>query len=92
MIAANPRKTRRNQAEKTRAVESNGTSLAAPKFLSEKARSPEVDQNSERRMSDAVEALAKTALNSNVKAEVPAMYQNVEIRYSKFGVDDFDFS
>ena len=25
------------------------------------------------------------------KSEVPVMYRNVEIKYSKFGVDDFDF-
>ena len=90
-LAPNPRKVRRNQAEKTRLVEPNGDTLAAPKFLSEKAREAENDQNNERRISDAVEALANAAFNASTKADVPIMYRNVEIKYSKFGVDDFDF-
>ena len=91
-FAPNTRKVRRNQVEKTRAVESNGTALAAPKFLSEKAREPDNNQSSGRRISDAVvEALANASLKGVTKAEVPLMYRNVEIKYSKFGVDDFDF-
>ena len=91
LVAPNPRKVRRNQAEKTRIIDSNGVALAAPKFLSEKAREPEDEQNSGRRISDAVEALANAAPNGIIKADVPPMYRNVEIKYSKFGVDDFDF-
>lgn len=91
-FAPNTRKVRRNQVEKTRAVEINGTALAAPRFLSEKAREPDNDQSSGRRISDAVvEALANASLKGVTKAEVPLMYRNVEIKYSKFGVDDFDF-
>lgn len=91
-FAPNTRKVRRNQVEKTRAVETNGTALAAPRFLSEKAREPDNHQSSGRRISDAVvEALANTSLKGVTKAEVPLMYRNVEIKYSKFGVDDFDF-
>lgn len=91
-FAPNPRKVRRNQVEKTRAVETNGTALTAPKFLSEKAREPDHNHSSGRRISDAVvEALANTSLKGVTKAEVPLMYRNVEIKYSKFGVDDFDF-
>ena len=89
--APNPRKVRRNQAEKTRNVDSNGVVLAAPKFLSERARELENDHVSERRMSDIAETLANVALNASAKANVPIMYRNVEIKYSKFGVDDFDF-
>lgn len=66
----------------------------APKFLSEKAREPENSQNKEgRRASDVVEALGSVALSAGggLKTEVPVMYRNVEIKYSKFGVDDFDF-
>ena len=91
-FAPNPRKMRRNQVEKTRTVESNGTALAAPKFLSEKARELDGDQSNSRRISDAVvESLANASLKGSTKAEVPIMYRNVEIKYSKFGVDDFDF-
>ena len=89
--ARNPKKIRRNQAIKTRLVEVEDPSLAAPKFLSEKAREPENNQSPERRISDIQEAMVNAALNGSTKADVPIMYRNVEIKYSKFGVDDFDF-
>ena len=88
--AANPRKGRRNEVSRTRSVTS-GTAISPPKFLSQKSREPENDQRRGRRMSDAVEALANMALAGSTKAEVPIVYRNVEIKYSKFGVDDFDF-
>jgi PAB-dependent poly(A)-specific ribonuclease subunit 2 len=62
----------------------------APKFLSEKARETANDAIVERRISDVADAIGVTELSS-LKAEVPPMYRNVEIKYSKFGVDDFDF-
>ena len=89
--ARNPKKLRRNQAIKTRVVEIEDPSLAAPKFLSEKARESEKNQSPERRISDIQEAMVNAALNGSMKADVPIMYRNVEIKYSKFGVDDFDF-
>jgi PAB-dependent poly(A)-specific ribonuclease subunit 2 len=89
--ARNPRKVRRNQAEKTRVIENNEPTLAAPKFLSEKAREEEKESNTERRISEIQEAMVAAALNGSTKADVPIMYRNVEIKYSKFGVDDFDF-
>jgi PAB-dependent poly(A)-specific ribonuclease subunit 2 len=46
--------------------------------------------SSELRISDVADAIGATELSS-LKAEVPVMYRNVEIKYSKFGVDDFDF-
>jgi PAB-dependent poly(A)-specific ribonuclease subunit 2 len=81
---------RRNQIENTRTTEKTATSLQAPKFLSEKARESANDMSSERRISDVADAIGATELSS-LKAEVPVMYRNVEIKYSKFGVDDFDF-
>lgn len=89
--APNPRKTRRNQIENTRAVDMVGSSLIAPKFLSEKARDSEGEQSKGRRISDAVEALADAAISGSTKADVPVMYRNVEIKYSRYGVYDFDF-
>lgn len=89
--AANPRKGRRNEVSRTRSVNSSGTAIAPPQFLSQKARESEHDQKRGRRMSDAVEALANMALAGSTKPEVPIVYRNVEIKYSKFGVDDFDF-
>ncbi|KAF2092507.1 hypothetical protein NA57DRAFT_82223 [Rhizodiscina lignyota] len=89
-FAPNPRKTRRNQAQDTRHSMKTNDSLAAPKFLSEKARDSH-SQESERRMSDAIEAFQDMIMDGSTRKEVPVMYRNVEIKYSKFGVDDFDF-
>lgn len=88
--AMNPRKKLRNEAEVTRLLPSNEITMVPPKFLSQKALSPEKD-GEERKPSDTVEAFVNVALASSTKAEVPVMYRNVEIKYSKFGVDDFDF-
>ncbi len=88
--APNPRTTRRNQATRTRTSETNGASIAPPKFLSERAKTSEGEPPAE--STDALqEALTRTALDATIKSEVPAMYRNVEIKYSRFGVDDFDF-
>ena len=89
--APNPRKVLRNQAVNTRETQKSSGPVMAPKFLSEKARDRSSGERSERRASDAVEALSAMGISSGLKAEVPAMYRNVEIKYSKFGVEDFDF-
>lgn len=89
--ASNPRKTRRNQVEKTRVVGKLNGSIAAPKFLSEKAKEAATSQTGERRMSEVLESITDMILDGTTKKEVPVMYRNVEIKYSKFGVDDFDF-
>lgn len=90
--APNPRKTRRNQVEKTRVKDKDVAGLTAPKFLSEKARDLAAALPSEdRRMSDALEAISDALPSDITKKNVPLMYRNVEIKYSKFGVDDFDF-
>jgi PAB-dependent poly(A)-specific ribonuclease subunit 2 len=88
--ARKTRNVRRNQVENTRATEKTSTSLQAPKFLSEKAREIANDPSLDRRISDVADAIGVVELSS-MKAEVPVMYRNVEIKYSKFGVDDFDF-
>ncbi|KAI9743044.1 MAG: poly(A)-specific ribonuclease [Claussenomyces sp. TS43310] len=89
---ANPKIARRNQVLNTRLVDKT-SSIQAPKFLSEKARESANTPNQasmDRRISDVADALGAAELLS-LKAEVPVMYRNVEIKYSKFGVDDFDF-
>lgn len=92
MFGRNTRGLLRNQAEKTRDVDKAANSgLKAPKFLSEKAR--EASQSSTRLSDDKGDELASPIdmLSEGKKSEVPVMYRNVEIKYSKFGVDDFDF-
>jgi len=86
----NQRKTHRNQLQRHRPIDPVDLGLSAPKFLSEKTRGKESDAHNGRRISDA-ELLANAALAGSTKADVPVMYRNVEIKYSKFGVDDFDF-
>jgi len=88
--APNPRKTRRNQIENTRSAVKSTAPLAAPKFLSEKARESG-DTNSTRGSNDAIDNSGENAHLGVSKAEVPLIYRNVEIKYSRFGVDDFDF-
>lgn len=86
--------TFRNQAEDTRSVVKGALAIRAPKFLSEKARdsakSSLAEAIIEAQVDKAAHALGSTQLES-VKAEVPALYQSVEIQFSKYGVDDFDF-
>lgn len=82
---------RPNEVINTRATEQLTSSLQAPKFLSQMAReSANDDSSQQRRISDVADAIGIQELSS-LKAEVPVMYRNVEIKYSKFGVDDFDF-
>lgn len=92
--APNPRNTRRNQVQDTRDQEVSNDPIAAPKFLSEKAREAASAQTEEKPIDDALDPLdiAKdAALEGVTKKDVPVIYRNVEIKYSKFGVDDFDF-
>ncbi|BCS20566.1 poly(A)-specific ribonuclease [Aspergillus puulaauensis] len=88
-MIANPKKTRRYQVENTRALASE-PALIAPKFLSEKAR----DQ-SKARLDDAVGdtagALSGAKISGESEDDPLLKYSNVEIKYSRFGVDDFDF-
>ncbi|KAL2003678.1 hypothetical protein VTN02DRAFT_2828 [Thermoascus thermophilus] len=87
--AANPKKTRRYQVENTRALVSTESAIAAPKFLSEKAR--EQSKGKSDSVDDAADALASAKLNGEAEEDPLLKYGNVEIKYSKFGVDDFDF-
>ena len=89
----NTRGRLRNQLEDTRNNGRSGNGMKAPKFLSEKAReyissgalnpAAEIKQTSD-------PSLSNKELGS-LKPEAPPMYRIFEIKYSKFGVDDFDF-
>ncbi|KAK0641099.1 ubiquitin carboxyl-terminal hydrolase-domain-containing protein [Cercophora newfieldiana] len=85
----NTRGVLRNQFEDTRALGKATNALHPPKFLSEKARES---------MSSGLSAAAEVKAEQpdelgmeSLKPQAPAMYRNLEIKYSKFGVDDFDF-
>ncbi|RKL34217.1 PAB-dependent poly(A)-specific ribonuclease subunit PAN2 [Fusarium proliferatum] len=93
MYGRNTRGLRRNQAENTRNVNKSGSSgLKAPKFLSEKARELATSNAaaSDKKADELISSLTDMGLESK-KSDVPVMYRTVEIKYSKFGVDDFDF-
>lgn len=83
------RDVRRNQIENTRTTEKAQPSIQAPKFLSEKARDAVNDATPERGMND-IDTIGNKELPT-LQAGTNALYMNVEIKYSKFGVDDFDF-
>ncbi|ETI19337.1 hypothetical protein G647_09169 [Cladophialophora carrionii CBS 160.54] len=87
----NPRKLLRYQVEDTR-IGHVPTSIAAPKFLSERAKDQPANGTGTK-LADAAEALAGVSLNGRAQTDEERMlkYSNVEIKYSRFGVDDFDF-
>lgn len=91
-IAPNPRKSLRNQAEEAKFAVSNDAVFAAPKLLSEKARDPKNKSDGENPINGAAEALLKTKLSDNTKADVPNYYVNLTIQFGpKLGIEDFDF-
>lgn len=90
-FAKNPRTKRRNQIESTRQGDKSD-SLTPPKFLSEKARSSQSPNDVDAKAAETMETLTDLHLDDVTRKDVPAMYGNVEIKYSKFGVDDFDFA
>ncbi len=92
MYGRNTRGMRRNQVEDTRA--SMRPSLQPPKFLSEKARESATTSTNVAAFGSMTEPAHHTVIPSeleSLKPEAPPMYRNLEIKYSKFGVDDFDF-
>lgn len=91
LYGRNTRELKRNQAEETRnSTKSGHSGLKAPKFLSEKARESAKSISVDDKVDELVSPITELEIESK-KSEVPVMYRNVEIKYSKFGVDDFDF-
>ncbi|TGO70876.1 hypothetical protein BELL_0652g00040 [Botrytis elliptica] len=81
---------RRNQIESRRTAERTQPSIQTPKFLSERAREGVNDATPERGINEIAEIIRDKELPT-LQAGNSAFYMNVEIKYSKFGVDDFDF-
>jgi len=91
-VGPNPKKTRRYQKEDTRTLQKSRRPLAPPKFLSEKPRDEVPEQEGQRRMSeDVAKTFAELTVGNSTSSNVPVWYQAVEIKYSKFGIEDFDF-
>lgn len=91
-VGPNPKKTRRYQKEDTRTLQKSRRPLAPPKFLSEKPRDEVSEQEGQRRMSeDVAKTFAELTVCTTASSNVPVWYQAVEIKYSKFGIEDFDF-
>ena len=91
-FAKNPKTKRRYQVEDTRQPDRANDSLTAPKFLSEKARAAQSSGEIDAKTAETMETLTDMHLDDVTRKDVPPMYGNVEIKYSKFGVDDFDFA
>ncbi|CAK7564319.1 MAG: poly(A)-specific ribonuclease [Sporothrix epigloea] len=93
--APNTRGMLPNQVEDTRKDDNKSTQMIqAPKFLSERSRdgTSSITTGHQQPSSgdDNRAALASSELAS-LGPEAPGMYRSVEIKFSKFGVDDFDF-
>lgn len=89
--AANPQKTKRYQVKTHRAQAGTEASLVAPQFLSEKAKTRAQVMSQDKDVGVAAGALEDLDLGLNTEEDSLLKYSNVEIKYSKFGVDDFDF-
>ncbi|KAL7810030.1 ubiquitin carboxyl-terminal hydrolase domain-containing protein [Trichoderma aethiopicum] len=90
LYGRNTRGLKRNQVEDTRSIHKSAKSgIKAPKFLSEQARDLAKSESSS--AGERVDELSFPLSEMNVGSDMPMMYRNVEIKYSKFGVDDFDF-
>ncbi|KAK9770911.1 putative PAN2-PAN3 deadenylation complex catalytic subunit PAN2 [Seiridium cardinale] len=96
LYGKNTRGLRRNQSEDTRRLQNTKEFglLNKPKFLSEQARelqhSPAGTPAPEEILNDPLSEITNRALESH-KVTVPELYQSIDIQYSKFGIDDFDF-
>jgi PAB-dependent poly(A)-specific ribonuclease subunit 2 len=90
LYGPNLKHLRPNNVAYTRIELEANKNLVTPKFLSEKAREPTPEED--RGFGDAISAMQNVNLDNSMKRDVPhTIYQNVEIKYSRFGVDDFDF-
>lgn len=92
-VGPHSRSGRRYEAPDLKVQQKPADILVAPKFLSEKPRDDDANGgDTGRRMSeDLLNAMSRMKLEGKTAADVRFLYRVVEIKYSKFGVDDFDF-
>lgn len=93
LYGRNVRGLRRNQVEDTRSTMKSSGALRPPKFLSEKARESALSYGGDSASDSKTELTPESSPTEleSLKPEAPPMYRIMEIKYSKFGVDDFDF-
>ncbi|KAK8037895.1 PAB-dependent poly(A)-specific ribonuclease subunit PAN2 [Apiospora phragmitis] len=94
LFGKNTRSLRRNQVEDTRKLDKEERLLNKPKFLSEQARgtshAPAGTPAPEDLVPGPKQLVAPIQLESQKNAVSP-IYRHVEIQYSRFGIDDWDF-
>ncbi|KAF2760383.1 exonuclease-like protein [Pseudovirgaria hyperparasitica] len=88
---SNPDKSKpRNLAEKTRSSHRVVQAMAVPKFLSDRAKARTApSMNSERRRSETFETIIDK--DGQDGKEDSRIYQPMDIQYSRFGIEDYDF-
>ncbi|KAJ4293921.1 poly(A)-specific ribonuclease [Collariella sp. IMI 366227] len=93
LYGRNTRGLRRNQVEDTRSTLKSSGAIRPPKFLSEKARESALSYGGNSASDSKTEVTPESSPTEleSLKPEAPPMYRIMEIKYSKFGVDDFDF-
>ena len=88
----NPKTKCRNQVKDTQSANKINNSFTALKFLSKKARTAQSTNKSKAKTIKTIKTLTDLYLNNITRKDVPTIYGNVEIKYSKFNINNFNFA